>query len=261
MNIGIIGYGNIGELLTLNILNLNEDYKLFISNKTHSKIDKFENNDDVVICSSNKEVTLNCDKIIIAVKSPQLIDVIAEINPYLKEKAFIIHTCAGIGFDEISKVYDKPVTCVIPSIASSICENKDKKGVSLIYNNVNLSSVNKIFVKDLFSKFSIVKEVKNQKELELFTVITSCMPAFVALNIKSFVDFMALNYDLDKNELFDLLSETVTSSSNLLSSNIFTADELMGKVATKKGITQKGLDLLDDELPEIYENLLNALLK
>ena len=27
------------------ILNLNEDYKLFISNKTHSKIDKFENND------------------------------------------------------------------------------------------------------------------------------------------------------------------------------------------------------------------------
>ena len=87
------------------------------------------------------------------------------------------------------------------------------------------------------------------------------MPAFVALNIKSFVDFMALNYDLDKNELFDLLSETVTSSSNLLSSNIFTADELMGKVATKKGITQKGLDLLDDELPEIYENLLNTLLK
>ena len=33
MDIGIIGYGNIGELLTLNILNLNEDYKLFISNR------------------------------------------------------------------------------------------------------------------------------------------------------------------------------------------------------------------------------------
>lgn len=61
MDIGIIGYGNIGELLTLNILNLNDDYKLFISNRTHSKLDKFKNNDNVVICSSNKEVALNCE--------------------------------------------------------------------------------------------------------------------------------------------------------------------------------------------------------
>ena len=104
MNIGIIGYEILESFLPLNILNLNEDYKLFISNRTDSKLDKFKNNDDVVICSSNNEVALNCDKIIIAVKSPQLIDVIAEINPYLKEDAFIIHTCAGIEFDEISKV-------------------------------------------------------------------------------------------------------------------------------------------------------------
>lgn len=261
MNIGIIGYGNIGELLVDNILKLNEGYKIFLSNRTISKLDKFKDNENVVICKFNGEVADNCDNIIISVKSPQLIDVVSEISSKLSENSYIIHTCAGVSFDELSNVYDKPLTCIIPSIASTVLESKEINGVSLIYHDDNLSKENKDFSNNLFSKFSYIKEVSSEKELELFTIVTSCMPAFISLNVDLFASVLSNKFNLDKDEVYSLLSQTLSSSSNLLSSNIFTAPQLIDKVATKKGITQKGLDYIEKSFPREYENLIFEILK
>ena len=63
MNLGIIGYGNIGELLSQNIIihdfcNLN---KLYIANRTLSKINHLKDIDPrISITDDNTEVAKNC---------------------------------------------------------------------------------------------------------------------------------------------------------------------------------------------------------
>lgn len=83
MNLGIIGYGNIGELLSQNIIshdfcNLN---KLYIANRTLSKINHLKDIDPrISITDDNIEVAKNCEKIIISVKTPDLANVLDQLK-------------------------------------------------------------------------------------------------------------------------------------------------------------------------------------
>ncbi len=253
MNLGIIGYGNIGELLYQNIINhdFSDINKLYISNRTPDKINHLNHN--VSVTCNNTEVAKNCEKIIISVKTPDLTNVLEEIKPYITKKTQIIHTCAGIGLDN-------NLTCVIPTISSAYDKNNPKKGVSIIMYGENVSSENKEYVENLFSKFSQIKIVDNPKDLEIATIAASCMPAFIALSIDMFADELKDNCNLAKEEIFKILTETLNSSSHLLKEDIYSSDELINKVATKKGITQKGLDTLNEDLPAIYKRLICNLL-
>ena len=243
MNLGIIGYGNIGELLSQNIIshdfcNLN---KLYIANRTLSKINHLKDIDPrISITDDNIEVAKNCEKIIISVtKNTQ-----------------IIHTCAGTDLE----FKDCGLSCVIPTISSTYDEDNPKKGVSIIMHDENVSGENREFVEKLFSKFSQIKVVDSPMDLEIATIAASCMPAFIALSLDLFAGELEEKCNLSKEETFKILAETLNSTAYILKEDIYSPDELINKVATKNGITQKGLDVLDKDLPDIYKRLISKLL-
>ena len=124
----------------------------------------------------------------------------------------------------------------------------------------NVSAENKDFVEDLFSKFSHVKVVDNTLDLEIATIAASCMPAFIALSLDLFANKLEERCNLSKEETFKILAETLNSTTYILNEDIYSPDELINKVATKNGITQKGLDVLDEDLPAIYKRLICNLL-
>ncbi len=257
MNLGIIGYGNIGELLTQNIINYNfcNLNKLYIANRTLSKITHLKDiNQSISITDDNTEVAKNCEKIIISVKTPDLINVLEQIKEYITKDTQIIHTCAGIDLES------EKLTCVIPTISSTYDKNNPKKGFTIIMHDEKVSSENKEYVENLFSKFSQIKVVDNPEDLEIATIAASCMPAFISLGIDLFTDELSTKSNLSKEELFKIVAETLNSSSYLLKENILSSEELINKVATKKGITQKGLDTLNEDLPAIYKRLIYTLL-
>lgn len=259
MNLGIIGYGNIGELLTQNIIN--HDFcnlnKLYISNRTISKINHLKDIDPhISITDDNTEVAKNCEKIIISVKTPDLINVLEQLKEFITKDTQIIHTCAGIDLES----ENNKLTCVIPTISSTYDENNPKKGFSIIMYGENVSFENKEYVENLFSKFSQIKVVDNPMDLEIATIAASCMPAFISLSIDIFTDELSTKSNLSKEEIFEIVTETLNSSSYLLKENILSSKELINKVATKKGITQKGLDTLNEDLPAIYKRLIYTLL-
>ena len=257
MNLGIIGYGNIGELLTQNIINYNfcNLNKLYIANRTLSKITHLKDiNQSISITDDNTEVAKNCEKIIISVKTPDLINVLEQIEEHITNDTQIIHTCAGIDLES------EKLTCVIPTISSTYDKNNPKKGFTIIMHDEKVSSENKEYVENLFSKFSQIKVVDNPEDLEIATIAASCMPAFISLGIDLFTDELSTKSNLSKEELFKIVAETLNSSSYLLKENILSSEELINKVATKKGITQKGLDTLNEELPAIYKRLIYNLL-
>ncbi len=259
MNLGIIGYGNIGELLSQNIIshdfcNLN---KLYIANRTLSKINHLKDIDPrISITDDNTEVAKNCEKIIISVKTPDLANVLDQLKPHITKNTQIIHTCAGTDLE----FKDCGLSCVIPTISSTYDEDNPKKGVSIIMHDENVSGENREFVEKLFSKFSQIKVVDSPMDLEIATIAASCIPAFIALSLDLFAGELEEKCNLSKEETFKILAETLNSTAYILKEDIYSPDELINKVATKNGITQKGLDVLDKDLPDIYKRLISKLL-
>ena len=126
MNIGIIGYGHMGSMIVENILKLEllfDDEKLIVSNRNIEKIQHLKEEYeelDVEITEDNTELASKCEKIIIAVETPQFKDLLNEIKPFLKENCHIMYTCSGLEFENVEKIHDGKFSMVIPTFASTV---------------------------------------------------------------------------------------------------------------------------------------------
>ena len=267
MKIGVIGYGNMGSMIVNNILKLNlllDDEELIVSNR---HLNKFESlieeypEENLNITSDNKEVATQCEKILISVETPQFKEIIEEIKPFINEKTHIIYTCAGLNFNHIKPLFDGKLSLVIPTLASTVTSNNSisslarRKGVTLVKHNSKVELQERLFVEDLFNEFSYVRKIDNpiyfkeeednlhpaDNELEMSTIISSCGPAFIAMMIDTF-------------------AQTCSDSSNMPNDQGLSNNDIINKVATKKGITQEGVDLLDKKFHKISKSLIRTLL-
>ena len=291
MKIGLIGYGNMGSMIGNNILKLNlllDDEKLIISNRhiekiSHLKEEYGEIQSKIELTDNNTKVAKECEKIIIAVETPQFKGIIEEILPYINHNTHIIYTCAGLDFKHIETFYQGKLTLIIPTLASTVSGNpsikssKRRKGISLVKHNSKLTTEDKQFIEDLFNEFSYVKLIDNENnpshdsfnknkdinkdnKIEISTILTSCGPAFLAIIIKKLAEVTSKKSNLSYEECEKMISKTILGTIQLKESENLANEEIMAKVATKKGITQEGIDYLDEEFDKIANNLINHLL-
>ena len=287
MKIGVIGYGNMGSMIVNNILKLNlllDDEELIVSNR---HLNKFESlieeypEENLNITSDNKEVAKQCEKILISVETPQFKEVLNEITPFITEKTHIIYTCAGLNFNHIKRFFDGKLTLVIPTLASTVTSNNAisslsrRKGVTLVKHNSKVELQERLFVEDLFNEFSYVKKIDNpiyfneeednlhpkDNELEISTILSSCGPAFIAIMIEKFAQCCSELSNISKDDAEEMILKTVIGTSLLKEDQSLSNEEIINKVATKKGITQEGIDLLDKKLNKTSKDLIKTLLK
>ena len=286
MKIGVIGYGNMGSMIVNNILKLNlllDDEELIVSNR---HLNKFESlieeypEENLNITSDNEEVAKQCDKILISVETPQFKEVLDEITPFINEKTHIIYNCAGLNFNHIKRFFDGKLTLVIPTLASTVTSNNSisslsrRKGVTLVKHNSKVELQERLFVEDLFNEFSYVKKIDDpiyfnedednlhpkENELEISTILSSCGPAFVAMVIEKFAQSCSELSNISKAEAENMILKTVIGTSMLKEDQSLSNEDIINKVATKKGITQEGVNLLDKKLNKISKDLIKNLL-
>lgn len=286
MKIGVIGYGNMGSMIVNNILKLNlllDDEELIVSNR---HLNKFESlieeypEENLSITSDNKEVATQCQKILISVETPQFKEIIEEIKPFLNESTHIIYTCSGLNFNHIKQHFDGKLSLVIPTLASTVTSNNSisslarRKGVTLVKHNSKVELQERLFVEDLFNEFSYVRRIDNpiyfneeennldpsDNELEISTIISSCGPAFIAMMIKKFTQTCSESSNISQDEIEDMILKTVIGTAMLKDDQGLSNEDIINKVATKGGITQEGVDLLDKKFNKISKALIKTLL-
>lgn len=279
--IGFIGYGNMGKMVIKNILGFNilDSYEMIVSNRTISKLDELkEDYPSITITDDNKYLAKNSNKIFIFVETPQFKKLINEVSPSIRKDTHIIHVCAGLSFDDISNVYEGPVSQVIPSIISTFNEkyeksNFEKLGVSLILHNKNTSNNDKEFVEEIFNEFSYIEVIggvddngsskNSDNSLEIATILASCGPAFISLIINNLADIASLKSEnnVDINKTKEIIIKTILGTLIQINTNNLSTDEIITKTATKRGITEIGLNYLDDNFDKLSKNLFDILLK
>ena len=132
----------------------------------------------------------------------------------------------------------------------------------------------RLFVEDLFNEFSYVRKIDNpiyfneeednlhpaDNELEMGTIITSCGPAFIAMMIEKFAQSCSESSNIPKEEIEDMILKTVIGTAMLKDDQGVSNEDIINKVATKKGITQEGVDLLDKKFNKMSKALIRTLL-
>lgn len=239
--IGIIGCGNMGEVI---VRNINPDFGYDISKQRLRYIVK-----RYQICPAHNNIDLvkNCDVIIIAVKPQDIKGVLVEISsrPDLLRKRLIVSIAAGVPTEFIEKNLNTQVRVVrvmpnLPSFVSS--------GISAISKGRYAGVGDLEIVERMFRRIGEVVRVK-QRDMDAVTAISGSGPAYFFFLVEILKE-AGLKLGLCKKVAYKLSLETAFGSAKMLKELQASAEELRRRVTSKGGTTEaafkvfmkKGLD-------------------
>jgi pyrroline-5-carboxylate reductase len=252
--IGIIGYGSMGKMLLNGFVNSKTTDKIFVSNRNREKLLALKN-ENAIICNSNSELADNCDIIFICVKPLEIKDILYEIRNSLNNDKHIISIAGSLKIINLEKIYSGKITRIMPTIISEINE-----GITLVYHNSKVLENDKIIIRKLLEPFTELKNIP-EEEFNIIAELTSCAPGIIAGIFREYVK-AALKYsDIDTNEINKIVSKTLYGTSKLFYEKEYGFDETIERVATNGGTTEKGVKILEEKLPEVFEEMFCKMLE
>lgn len=224
--LAIIGVGHMGTALAEGLVNSGfKKDNIILSNRS----------------KDNKKVVLQADYIIIAVKPLIVCQVIEEIKDYIKDK-LLISAAAAVSISSIEKYTEnrkQKIIRLMPNI--SVMYNQ---GIIGFYANKYVSEKEKEEIKNMLSPLGMVVEVKNEKEIDILTVISGCGPAMVTLFI-NLLSKTAKSLGLSSKVSERIAMQTFKGTVYYLQKTGFKADDIQKAVTTKGGITEEIIQSLE----------------
>lgn len=258
ITVGFIGYGSMGSMLAKGFLSSGKirQEEMIISTKTKSKLVEIHDCfPKVQIAQDNVKVAKHANYIFVCVKPLEVQNILQEIKEFITDETHIISIAASVTIEDIEKVSHGKVTKVIPSLTSEV-----KSGISLVCHNSKVSQAEALFIESLLGEVSTVKIV-TENNFQAATELTSCGPALLAAMFQEFV-YAGLRYSqLNQQDIEEMVVKTVAGTANLMVEKGMNFEEIIGRVATKGGITEEGVRVLQDGLPAIFDKMFETTLR
>lgn len=250
MKIGIIGLGSMGQMLVNAFCKsgavLPKD--LIVYNRTREKAEKLQNLYSLEIASTAQEVCDRTELLFVCTKPLDILPLLREL--ILPESVHVVSVAAGVSIEDLEAVHTGPVSKVIPTVTS-----QELRGVSLYTCSSRLSHVQKQQLVTLLSAISVAQEIGEQ-EIETATILTSSAPGLLAGIMESYAQAaVRKSPGLSIDSARQMLVETMLGTAKLLQAEQLGFDQLIERVATKGGITEEGLRVLDKRLPDGFDEL------
>lgn len=203
------------------------------------------------IFSEIEKVLDSVQIIIIAVKPQDIQEVLEKISAFIKASKrnyLIISIAAGIKINYLEKRIFRTVRIirVMPNINILI-----GKGVVVLKKSRYATSKDLEMTKKIFNGLGKVIQIKKESLMDAVTALSGSGPAYVAFIIDTILD-AAAKLGLNRKLSTELIYYTFLGTLELLKNENFQTDKLILKVASKKGTTQKALEIFEkNKLSEI----------
>jgi len=258
-NIGIIGYGSMGKMIFSKFAhsnNINQS-NLYISNRTFEKIRDINTiYPNVNICKNNIELANNVDILFICVKPLEIKTVLNEIINNIKNNCHIISLNGSVLINCLEKIcVNYKISKVMPSVTAEI-----NQSVTLVSHNNFVTNEDKNNLNIFLECFGTVIEIP-ENELGMGSELTSCMPGFIGSIFKVITEEAEKHISINKNDIIKMVVETMYGTGKLLMDKNMTFDELINRVATKSGITEEGVKIIEEKLPETINEMFEKTLE
>ncbi len=189
------------------------------------------------VAASNAELAEAADIVILAHKPAQLEDVAREVGGRAKAVASIV---AATRVAQLEAAYPGvPIYRFIPNIPVEV-----GRGVFCYAPGALAAKGPQEELLRLFSRCGVIVPL-DEPLIEPAMALMSCGPAFLALVVEALADAGA-RHGLERREAARLVVETMAGTAAYLDANDLDAAELRRRVATPGGLTEKGLDVLEE---------------
>lgn len=241
-SIAVIGVGNMAKAIINGIISSTLEvsrFRLFDTNpdtyKTLPSFSSFEYSSDIESAVDASDIVL------LSVKPQNYTDVLKILkNTDSYSKKLYISIAAGISSESVSEALGgATVIRVLPNLPMTI-----GKGLSVICNNEKASDDDFEFVKKMFEAAGSILVI-DENEMNRIIGVTSSSPAYVFRFINAIAEG-AKKQGLDKEKLINAICDVLIGSAYLLKNSGLSPEELISRVASKGGTTQKALDKLDE---------------
>jgi pyrroline-5-carboxylate reductase len=237
--IAIIGCGNLGTSI-LNGLISSEHYSnksITATRRTISSLEKYKN-EGVHITADNAEAVQQADILLIGLKPFRILEVLAELKPYLTKDKTIVSLATGITISQIEEVVGAGMSVyrAMPNTAADV-----KESLTCICANHAISETNE--VTEIFN--SVGKSIVIEEGLmEAATVLGACGIAFVLRFIRGMIQG-GIEIGFSAKMATDIVTQTVKGASELLIQNETHPEAEVDKVTTPRGCTIAGLNEME----------------
>jgi pyrroline-5-carboxylate reductase len=250
--IGFIGYGSMGKVILDGFL-LSEIIRpsdVIISSRTESKLKYLEKEyPEIEISPNNINTTKKSNLLFLMVGTSDVKDVIEEIKDFTSKNTHIVYISAALKIGTVHKRFNGKISKVMPSLTSKVME-----GVTLICHNTAVTTKEGERVNHLFNSIGEYKIIDEQ-DFDVGADITSCSPAFIARILMEFAKTASINSGFSLKETEEMVIRTLYGTSKILYEEGNGFENLISSVATKGGITEEGLKILEEDTPLTFNRL------
>ena len=238
-----MGCGNMAQAIIKGLIDnkVVPAQKIYVSNRSPGKPLKLHDQYGVNIAKSNEELVESSQVVVLSMKPQDLLAAIDPLGGIFTEKQIVISLAAGIKLSTLKK--HLPLLRwirLMPNTPTLI-------GQGLVgYFTDQPDSYLDTLVEDFFKPLGQTTKVKDEDQFESFMVACSSGVGFVYELMIYWQDWM-IEYGFDEDVAKNLTLETFLGASLLAKNSAnLNLDELQSRVASKKGVTEAGLQSMRD---------------
>ncbi len=243
MKIGFIGLGNmakamIGGMLAKEIARPGEIVGFA---KTEATRNAVEEKYGICILESNREVAVQADVVILAVKPQMFGEVISQIKESVHEDALIISIAAGKTMSQIQEAFGKNIKLVrcMPNTPAMV-----GAGCSGVCRNELVSDEEMNSCMELLQSFGLAQEVP-ERLIDAVGAVSGSSPAFVFMFIEALADG-AVKAGMPRTQAYQFAAQAVYGSAKLMLETGRHPGELKDMVCSPGGTTIEGVQALEN---------------
>ena len=261
MNIGIIGYGSMGKMITERIASSGKaPGGIFVSNRSKEKLQDVPAG--VVVCESNRDLAARvCASdaepgiVFLCVRPVDLKNVLSEIAPDLSSDSFVVSLNGSITFDMLSKIFSGKIAKVIPSVTAEV----DRSQTLVCYND-KVEEKDQHQLEELLRTFGNVIELP-ENEVGMGSELVSCMPGFIASIFDVLCSSAKKHTSIPDDQVVKMMLQTMCATGELMLEKNMSFEDVVTRVATKGGITEEGTKVVYEGFPETADLLFEKTLE
>ncbi len=241
--VGIIGTGNMGEVLIRGLLQSGKVKKtdIIASDMSQDRLTYISQTYGVRTTGSNTEVVEGASIVIIAVKPQNIDDLLDELAHSSHEEHLFISIAAGVTAERLaSKMHHKSgIIRVMPNAPASVLA-----GIAALCPGRNVAPADLQRAISIFECVGRTVVIRNEALMDVVTGLSGSGPAFVFLMIESLSD-AGVQLGISRKESSLLAAQTVYGAAKMLIETGRHPSELKDIVATPGGTTFAGLKMLE----------------
>ena len=251
---GFIGFGSMAKMLIGTLLNFGIAQEQVIVTRK-DKIRLKEVNEfwsGIHTAETATEVAEKSQYIFLCIKPLEYKSIMEEIKPCVDEQKHLISITGAVLLKDIENIVNCKITKIIPTIISEV-----KEGITLLSHNEKVSETDAGNIENILKSVGKIKRV-NESDFGFATLLTSCGPGLLSAIIDKFVQTAYENHsNFEEEDIKEMVLQTFYGTTKLIIDKHITPGEVISRVATKGGITEEGVNVINSYIMPVFNEMFN----